>query len=243
VHITLAPTKVAYRIYAATKRCQAILPDLLTLPNLAPDVLDRLVDIADALVEADGKYGAVESPPDLTSLIDEAKKLRDLLVLEVRTQVARGLLDARSLKLTNRKHGTKNITTTIFHLATLLERHAEAIGDKAGFSKLELLRAFDFAENVILEVARRNFGPAKDKKKAATRIRQQAYALCIGAYDDLRRAVVYSRWKQRDFDYFAPSLHADKKSRSRKAAKSTDPSVDPEPPEKPTEESVNGKTA
>lgn len=61
---------------------------------------------------------------------------------------------------------------------------------------------------------------------ASTLVRQQAFTLFVKAYDEVRRAVSFLRWKERDADTIAPSLYG---ARNGTRARQDEPTL-PEAP-------------
>jgi hypothetical protein len=119
--------------------------------------------------------------------------------------------------------GFRNISTDVFHLVEAIRARWTDIESKSAITQQELDRAERLQQRL-----NRLLG-LKDQQtpdiNAASEQRRRALTLLLRAYDEVRRAITYLRWKTNDIDDIAPSLFAGRGGR-RKSTETT-PAVTP----------------
>jgi hypothetical protein len=125
--------------------------------------------------------------------------------------------------------GFRNISTDVFHLVEAIRARWTDIESKTAITQQELDRAERLQQRL-----NRLLG-LKDQQtpniNAASEQRRRALTLLLRAYDEVRRAITYLRWKTNDIDDIAPSLFAGRggrrKSTETTPATPTTPAVTP----------------
>jgi hypothetical protein len=87
------------------------------------------------------------------------------------------------------------------------------IEGKTAINQEELNQARLRADELLTAVGLREQGPPAASQTARTR--QRAFTLLVQAYNQVRRAVSYLRWDDRDLDAIAPSLYERRSPRRR----------------------------
>ena len=195
------------------------------LPNLAFGDVDRLEDSTLAMSHADAQYRIACAPPDdLVALGAEGTKLRELLRREVEPLVLRKRINGEALRGLTGVHGYKNVAQDLHLLVGVLRENWAAIGGKCGVELAELDRAEVVSVALLRSVGLREQGPEAYSEIATTR--RQAFTLFMRAYDEVRRAVTFLRWKEGDADTIAPSLYAGRGGRGKSEVPAPTPSAD-----------------
>ena len=209
----LPPVGIDIQTATATGRgaivnIQALREQLQTeVPKFDVTLVDKIDIYAQALLQTDANYRITTAPPEaLAALGEEGVKIRALLLSDATALLNRGLLNSASLDHLKGPNGYRNVSSDILALSTLLRTNWAAIEAKTGVTQAELDRAETVADQLNESFGIRERTPAK--VAAAALERQQAYALFIEAYDQVRRAVTFLRWDHGDADEIAPSLYA-----------------------------------
>lgn len=171
------------------------------------DKLDKLRDYADALSHAQGGYRAATAPTDpVTQLAAEVTANRDQLYTDAHALARRGLMDMARVEKLRTPSGHRNIAMDVVGLASLFREHAPTLKNRTAVTEEELEQALHLAQQLMDAVGERDQAPSI--VNAASLLRQQAYTLLVNAYDEVRRAITFLRWKEGDADTIAPSLWA-----------------------------------
>src|SRR5262249_15280667 len=102
--------------------------------------------------------------------------------------------------------GYKNVAFELVDYANLLKRSWPAIAGKTALTPQEISDAKNLGMRLVHAAGLREQAPLLAAE--AAKIRAQALVLLIRAYDEVRRAVIFLRWKEGDADSIAPSLYA-----------------------------------
>jgi hypothetical protein len=197
------------------------------VPKFDVTLLDKLDTYAQALLQAEANYRVSTAPPEaLVALGENGVKLRALLLSDAIALVNRELLNSKSLDNLKGPNGYRNISSDILTVSTLLRTNWSTISSKTGVTLAELDQAETLADQLNESFGIREQTPAK--AAAAALERQQAYALFIEAYDQIRRAVSFLRWDKGDADTIAPSLYAANRNSTHKKS-GADTTVTTEP--------------
>jgi hypothetical protein len=177
------------------------------LPNFDLETFDKLEDYTLALNSAHAEYlAATEPSSELRQVVEEATKSREILLADATALVRRGLLDAASIGDLKGPVGFRNLATDVYHLVSAIRGRWTDISSKSAVTPAELERAERLQQRLLrLLGLREQSTPALN---ASSELRTRAYTRFIQAYDDVRRALGYLRWKSDDVESIAPSLFA-----------------------------------
>jgi len=188
---------------------------------------DKLETYTLALNEAHAGYKVATEPADaLDQAVEEGERLRALLLAEANALELRGLLDGKKLREIVGGQGRRNLGSDLTLLYKAMDDSWPALEGKARVTRQELETAARIGQFIVRLVGTREEGTQTVAAAADTRSR--IYTLFVQAYDDARRAIHFLRWKERDADDIAPSLHS-----TRSAGRTKAPSTDVPPPVNP----------
>lgn len=216
-------TVTADAVSAATTG-QGVYPEVIALrPMIAKELpgfkiehLDKLKTYALALFCAQGDYKTVVDPPaPVAHLAESAVETRAMLLADVNSLIAHGLLPPGVVDNLQGTNGYRNTMADLATLASTLRKNAAKIADRTSVRADELAAAEDLAANFSEVVGRREHSPQVIAE--ATRVRQAAYTLFVTAYEEVRSAVQYLRRHEGDADRIIPSLFANRGARRRSA--------------------------
>jgi hypothetical protein len=196
--------RTASIVLAAHSRIVPLIAELEErTPCLAIECVHDLRDLALAAWDAHGRATAeARSRVPLHVLADEGRALRTRLYDRARALAVLGQLPAAPLRQVPLGRG-------YFDLAIALERLAELFGGcMSAVTSEELARAHEIALALPLAVTERALHDRSKAKDDALR----AFTLLLRTYDEVRAAVRYVRWKERDADAIAPSLYKRKRT-------------------------------
>jgi hypothetical protein len=191
------------------------------MPNHDLVQFGKLEDYAKGLSHANTlHYIATQPPDDLQLVYDEAVAVRERLLSDTNTLIARGYINAVTLKGMKGPVGYKNVATDLQILASNLKDNWATISGKCAIEMGELEHALKLAARILRVVGLREQSPAVIA--AAADIRTRAFTQFVRAYDNARRAIIYLRWHEGDADIIAPSLYAGRSNGRKKAADAND---------------------
>jgi hypothetical protein len=196
------------------------------LPEFDVKLPQKLGVYAMALSHAQTLHAMASAPASaIKPLSDEGTALREMLFTDASALVQRNLMDGSQLKDLKGVVGYKNLAFDLQILAQAFRNAAETIQGKCATQPAEVNRANEIAAKLLKLVGLQEQGPASVVATADTRMR--AFTLFVNAYDQVRRAVSYLRWEERDVDEITPSLYAGR------AAPKKRPDVPAPPPAPP----------
>ena len=210
-------------VMAAVTTALGVLPKVLKLrprveeelPKFDLSVIDKFETYVMALYEAQADYLSATRPAEpLPQLLEEATKVRDTLFADVQALVQRQLLDGEEVREVKTAVGYKALAMDLQLLANAMHRRWDVVQSKTAVLLPEILQANQLARRLLRVVGEREQAPAVAAEAAANRSR--AFALFLKAYDEVRRAVTYLRWRDGDWDRFTPSLYAGRGTGKRK---------------------------
>jgi hypothetical protein len=190
-------------------------------------LIDKLETYCWAAVQAETSYRiTIQGPVGLKALVNEALKLRELLLSDVTTLIKRGRLNKESILGLRGVNGYTNIASDLLALGAVLRSRWETVASKSAVEEADLDRAEVLAERVITLVGLRK----SDRRNRASFSleRRRAFTLLVQTYDHVRRAVSYVRWYSNDLEEIAPSVYSGRsKGKRKKVASAEAPSVSP----------------
>jgi hypothetical protein len=198
--------RVIVTVLGAVPELRRMRPGIVdALPGFDIGRLDRLESYALALAHAQAEYlKAPATNPGPTELAREVRRWRDELLGVVQALAARGVIPKPSAGLVERRRAYGPLAVAVLALAEHLREHSAAIAGKTVLERSELDQATSAAQRLLGAMA---LPRRKPEKKAVAEERDRAFTLLIRAYADVRRAVRYLRWRERDADGVAPSLY------------------------------------
>lgn len=201
-------------VIAACSKVRAALPRIRALRDAFEAELKRfdftLVDklelYCSAALQANGLYLAtMKEPENVRDLVEEATKLRDVLLADVISLAKRGLLNDKPLKKLKGANGALNVASDVLTLAILLRNDTTS---RAAATEAELNHAESLSDRIVELVGlRESFSRKTD---SCSRERQQAFTLFVKIYKQIRRAVMYVRGDAEDVEAIAPSLYSER---------------------------------
>jgi len=210
-------------VMAAVTTALGVLPKVLKLrprveeelPKFDLSVVDKFETYAMALYEAQADYLSATRPAEpLPQLVEEATKVRDTLFADVQALAHRQLIDGEEIREVKTAVGYKALAMDLQLLSNAMHRKWDVVQSKTAVQLPEILQANQLARRLLRVVGEREQAPAVAAEAAANRSR--AFALFLKAYDEVRRAVTYLRWRDGDWDRFTPSLYAGRGTGKRK---------------------------
>lgn len=221
VYLNVEINAATTTVLGAMPEILALRPALATLPDFDVTSLDRLERYASATTYLHLALQTQGAPsPDLAALLEEATKMRDSFVADATALVKRGLLDEVVLSERPRGTGHRNLAMELLSLTMRLRNSWDRINGRSGLQFPEFARAEAICMRIQRHVGlREQAGPGR--KAALTLERAKAFTVLHEAYDDVRRAVTYLRWKEGDVDSIAPSLYAGRGGSKKKGSDET----------------------
>jgi len=199
------------------------------LPTLDITKVDKLETYGLAMFCAHADYkAAIEPSASLVELLDNAIAIRTILLADVNSLIAHGLLAPGVIDGLQGVNGYKNVMTDVALLASILRTNAAKVAARTSIKPDELAAAEDMANKLGKAVGLREQSPQVIAE--ASRVRQAAYTLFIKAYEEVRSGVQYLRRHEGDADSVAPSLFANRGNRKKPADENTDKPDSPATP-------------
>ena len=207
LHINVDVASVVTMICGAWPQLEVLRPQLAMLPEFDPVMFDRVEGLALALAHTQAMYLSASTPVGtLPALAADGNRLREWLLDEVRLLAKRGLVDAGFTASFRGGSGYKVIAFELAALVNCVRMLPATVRARLHVTGEELTAADDLERAITLELGRREQAPAV--AAAVSRTRSQAFTLVAGAYDEVRRGVLYVRWHGGDGEALAPSLYA-----------------------------------
>jgi hypothetical protein len=208
VGITLDIPAAVLTVIGAWPEIQALRPQFVEyLPGFDMSLFDKLETYTMALGHSQTEYKTVTEPPaSLVALANSAIETRGVLLADVNTLIARGLIAPNATGELQGVNGYKNIVFDLFALANILKINSSKISERSSVKPEEIDAAENLADQLGKAVGEREQAPQITAE--AVRNRQAAFTLFINAYEEVRTAIAYLRRKQGDAESVAPSLYA-----------------------------------
>jgi hypothetical protein len=236
---------ISLDIPATVITAQGVYPEVIALrdefvrhlPTFNIAKVDKLETYALAMFCAQADYKAATDPPaSVTELVNTAVATRAVLLADVNSLIAHGLLAPGVISGLQGTNGHKNVMMDLGTLASILRKHAAKIADRTSVRPEELSAAEDLANKLGKAVGLREQSPHVVAE--VTRNRQAAFTLFLTTYDDVRAAVQYLRRAEGDADSIMPSLYLSRGLRK----KGTEGDTEETTPTTTTDTSTNNTT-
>lgn len=175
--------------------------------------LDRLELLAHAALQAHARHRACEAPANLTPLVRELTKLREVLAAEVRSLVVRDVLDGEVIGALTGLHGPKNLCVDVLQLVAVFRTNWPTLEGKTGVTPDHVERADVLCARLAKAIGKRE----QAGLSAAADLRNRAFTLLSRTYDDARRLLTFLRWREGDHDEIAPTFWSGRQTKRRKS--------------------------
>jgi hypothetical protein len=173
---------------------------------------------------------SVATADRVRELLAEAAPLRQRLLAVAEMLASLGLIDGT--RVAEIRAGTGNIDTAndLIALAATFANDWSKLGGQVPIKEAEVDRAAALGTELLVALGVRRVGAGRepDAKGWADR-KSRALRLMVDAYDDVRRAVAYLRWKHGDADAYTPSLFARRRRAARAGEGAGDAPAEPTP--------------
>lgn len=226
-------------VLGAWPRIRDLRPKLLDVPDFDQTALERLESYALALGHAQTVYAtAMERPPSPSALAESAIQLRQLLLCEVNTLIARGLIIPRAVVGLKGIKGYKTMAFDLFALCNWLKKSWDKVSSSTTLTLEDLDQAESLADTLLTAVGQREQHP--EIPAVVIRDRLAAFTLLVNAYHEVRSTILFVRKKQGDGDAIAPSLYVRRRRRKTKPSRSDPMPATPESDASTIKRALNG---
>lgn len=181
---------------------------------LAASFADKLVSLTASSDVGSDKFN---------DMIEDARRLRKLLLSSAEPLILKGLLDEAKVKAIRSGAGHEDLATDLVELAALYGEAWPRVKNKTAVENEEVEQCRKLGHELSDLLVLRKSDSAKLSPEECTEQRDRAYALLLRAYDETARAVGYLRWHEKDADSFAPSLFKAKRGRPPKGETTATP--------------------
>lgn len=196
------------------------------LPEFDAGVFEQLETHVLATGHAHTKLMIASAPPEeILALNERGMKLRQMLYADAVALATRGLINGDRLAGFQDKIGYKNLAFDLMALAGVLRDNWEKVSGKTAVTTDDLDQADLIGDQLVNAVGARS-QETSIVDEASTQ-RQRNFTLFANAYDEVRRAITFLRWKEDDVDEIAPSLYS---GRGNSNARKKEPPVPVTPP-------------
>lgn len=176
-------------------------------------VIDRLELVARAALQAHADFRMVATGVDVQPLSVQLVRVRDALLAEVRSLIARDVLPAHVAKEVVLGSGYKNQCVDVLQLVSAMRANWGVVEPETRITIDYLKNAEGLANELVTAVGMRE----QPTRSPAADIRDRAFTLLAKTYDAARRMISYLRWEQGDGDRIAPGFGNSRWGRRRKA--------------------------
>jgi hypothetical protein len=141
--------------------------------------------------------------------LEEARQLREKLLLAADAHVGYGHLDAEAVAKIREGAGLLDRAQDLIALSALFRAAWSEIADQTPVKVEQLERASALGTFLVAELGGKALGAtgAGRSRKDWQDLRARAFRLFMTDYEEIQRAVEYVRYHDGDADVFAPSLH------------------------------------
>lgn len=183
----------------------------------AGTLVDELVEVAQAAMQADVELTAAAKPADLSAMAAALRHEHELLLTDARSLANRKLFDRDRVEAARGTHGNRAAIHNTLVLVAMFRDHWDAVASFTPVTRADLARAENQASEMLSAMGRRS---RRSERAPAAELRTRALSALVEHWDDVRRMITYLRWKEGDADDLAPSFYA--RHRTRRARESPD---------------------
>lgn len=210
---------VNLEIVGAMTRVLGVLPGirefrgaLAAMPGFDVGLLDRLEDYARAAACAHLRHTSNQPPVDqFRVVLERVVVVRERFLADVTALVQHGLLPEGVLRDLRGAKGYKNIVADLFILGDVLSRNWSAIEGKCATTLADLETARGLVAALSTLIGQRE--QTTNALAESADLRARAFTLFVRGYEEVRRALVFLRWWEKDASKIAPSLYANRNRR------------------------------
>ncbi len=193
---------------------RALEAEIKKLPNLDVAAFEKLEDYAYALLQLQTLYMTASGPPEaLAGLVARATEAREVLLANIGAFVVNGHLSPRRPGELDRSLGHRGIAMDVGRLAMMVREAWPKVQGKTSLTLAQIIEFEALRDQIVSALGLKEQGEALVVEVAAQRHR--AYTLFVRAYDEVRRAVSFLRWRKGDVDDIIPSLYSVRAARRR----------------------------
>lgn len=146
---------------------------------------------------------------ELSALVEEAKPLREDMLLSAELLAHKGFFDKDAVKRIRADQGNLDTANDLVALAALFTAGWSRVENKSPVEWSQVERAAQLGPRILVALGARSQPGVKAPNPADPAERRvRAFTVFTRAYDQCRRAVTYLRWDHGDADEIAPSLFA-----------------------------------
>ena len=171
----------------------------------------------------------------LAALLEEAKPIRDHLLLAAELLAHKGYFDKRSVEAIRAGQGNLDAANDVVALSALFAAAWANIENRTTVTWEEVERAAVLGPQILIALGERSMHTgAEPGAMTANERRQRAFTLFVRAYDECRRAATYLRWQEGDADELVPSLYSGRNA-PRRGPDDAEPAAPAGPPQAPVQ--------
>jgi hypothetical protein len=198
---------IAERVFTHIPRIQSLRPSLLQFgEEYHLEWVDALERYANAALYTFHNYRDNPEPPgSLPELVRRAAHLRNILVTDCSSFLARKMLDYKRFQDFDGGTKSHSVACDLLILRSLLDELYPKIKGECPFSPSDMREAEAFAEAILTRLMDPNERGPLVWEPADMHFR--AFTLLDRAYHEARRGVQYIRWDEEDAHTFAPPLY------------------------------------
>lgn len=185
---------------------------LVALPGVSPAAVDQLESLTRAMVHAHTQWTFASAPVfPIAELIAKGTVQRDKLLAAAGFFAAYNAIEIGKLREIGRGKSHRDLAMDLLGLATLIRPSLDKPEVKAAISSAELDATEALGEHIMVALGERQ--QSNVTASEASQLRDRAFTLFIGAYDQVQRGMAFLRWQTDDADVFTPSLFGGKRRR------------------------------
>lgn len=159
-----------------------------------------------------------ETESALNALLEEAKPLREDMLLAAELLAKKGFFDKEVVKAIRAGLGNIDMANDLVALSALFTAGWSRVEHKSPVEWVEVERAAMLGPQILVALGERDQPVAQSADSAdPNERRKRAFTLFYRAYDQCQRAVGYLRWEEEDADAIAPTLFTGRPRRSPRA--------------------------
>lgn len=188
---------------------------IASLPLTDHVLLGRMADLAEGLSYIHSRViSTTRRVVEVAPLAEEAETLLAIFNGEFQMLFLRKVLPESTLPALDTTRGYKPLAANLRSVATFAQENWAKIESRCSLTAEDIKRAVSLHSEILGALGERT----NDDKEtlALVLLRNQTFTLLVQAYEELRHAMHYIRYKEGDADALVPSFYATRSGRSRK---------------------------